>query len=145
MGLEKKRVGTVLPEREIVDSLPLNARSSRLGNATSFPCHPSLSSLHQGRNLGEKCRLSAMMRHVEGSAVDGRVKAKEREGSDTVEGGVSEVVPSSSSAVGTGHSRPLALAGLLSRREDTVTACWRLFVRGRRDKEAMPPAVMLLP
>ena len=67
------------------------------------------------------------------------------EGSDTVEGGVSEVVPSSSSAVATGHSRPLALAGLLSRREDTVMARGRLFVRGRCDKEAMLPALMLLP
>jgi hypothetical protein len=55
-----------------------------------------------------------MMRHMEGSVVDGRVKAKERAGSDTVEGGVSEAAPSSSSAVGTGHSMPLALAGLLS-------------------------------
>jgi hypothetical protein len=58
----------------------------------------------------------------------GRKGKSEGEGSDTVEGGVSEVVPSSSSAVATGHSRPLALAGLLSRREDTVTARGRLFV-----------------
>jgi hypothetical protein len=145
MRERKKCVGTVLPEREIVDtgSLPLNAQSSRLGNTVSFPFHPSPSSLHQGQYLGEKCRLSVMMRHIEGSMVDGRVKAKE----DTIEGGVSEVVQSSSSAVATGHSRPLALAGLLSpgRREDTVTARGRLFVHGQCDKEAMLPALMLLP
>lgn len=64
---------------------------------------------------------------------------------DTVEGGVSEVVASSSSAVATGASRPLALAGLLSRREDTVTARGRLLVRGRRDKEGTLPALTLLP
>ena len=75
----------------------------------------------------------------------GREGKGEGEGSDTVEGGVSEVVASSSSAVATGPSGPLTLAGLLSRREDTVTARGRIFVRGRRDKEATLPALMLLP
>jgi hypothetical protein len=68
----------------------------------------------------------------------------ERSG-DTVDGGVCEVLASSSSAVATGASRPLVLAGLLSRREDTVTARGRLLVRGRRDKEGTLPALTLLP
>jgi len=64
---------------------------------------------------------------------------------DTVEGGESEVLASSSSVVATGAPRPLALAGLLSRREDTVTARGRLFVRGLRDKDVALPALTLLP
>jgi hypothetical protein len=75
----------------------------------------------------------------------GREGKGEGDGSDIVEGGVSEVVPSSSSAVAAGNSMSLALAGLLSRREDTVTARGRLFVRGRRDKEGTLPALILLP
>ena len=50
---KKNCVGKVLPERGISGQVPLNARSSRLGNATSFPYHPSLSSLHQKQYLGE--------------------------------------------------------------------------------------------
>jgi hypothetical protein len=64
---------------------------------------------------------------------------------DTVDGGVCEVLASSSSVVATGASRSLALAGLLSRREDTVTARGRLLVRGRRDNEVTLPALTLLP
>ena len=64
---------------------------------------------------------------------------------DTVEGGGSEVLASSSSAVAICTSGPLALAGLLSRREDTVTARGRLLVRGLRDKEGTLPALTLLP
>jgi hypothetical protein len=76
----------------------------------------------------------------------GRVGKGRGEGSgETVDGGVSEVVATRSSVVAAGASRPLALAGLLSRREDTVTARGRLLVRGRRDKEMALPALALLP
>jgi hypothetical protein len=61
-----------------------------------------------------------------------------------VEGGESVVLAIISSAVATGASRPLSLAGLLSRREETVTARGRLLVRGRRDKEATLPTLTLL-
>jgi hypothetical protein len=72
-------------------------------------------------------------------------KGKGEGSGDTVEGGEIEVFASSSSVVAAGASRPLALAGLLSRREDTVTARGRLLVRGRRDKEMTLPALTLLP
>ena len=61
----------------------------------------------------------------------------------TEEGGESEVLARSSSAVAIGASNPLA--GLFSRREETVTARGRLLVRGLRDKEAVLPALTLLP
>jgi len=59
--------------------------------------------------------------------------------------GESEVLSSSSSAVATDTSRTPVFAGLLSRREDTVTARGRLLVRGLRDKEVALPALTLLP
>jgi hypothetical protein len=76
----------------------------------------------------------------------GREGSGEGEASgDTVDGGEREELASGSSAVATGASRPLALEGLLSRREDTVAARGRLLVRGRRDKEGVLATLMLLP
>jgi hypothetical protein len=75
----------------------------------------------------------------------GREGSGEGEASgDTVDGGEREVMANNSSAVATGASRSLALAGLLSRREDTVTARGRLLVRGRRDKEGVLATLRLL-
>jgi hypothetical protein len=75
----------------------------------------------------------------------GREGSGEGEASgDTVDGGEREVLTNKSSAVATGASRSLALAGL-SRREDTVTARGRLLVRGRRDKEGALATLTLRP
>lgn len=73
----------------------------------------------------------------------GREGRGEGEASGDTEGGESEVLARSSSAIATGASKPLA--GLFSRREETVTACGRLLVRGLRDREVALPALTLLP